>query len=279
MKIKTLTAAVLLATGAIAGNASATTITNTNGTNPFDGFDWAAGGTAFTQGFTGTAGNTFTLTYFAVATAFTLGGNNFILPGLDTVPNGVPGGPPPTGSSYEYTIVATLNETVQSCVPINPPGNSQCTFDVNGGTFNVYYDTSMDANAQASSNGTGFADGNLLISGTINPLFGQTFDTVTGANTTTLHGVVTFTNGAFISPALVGTTATTTLQQGGAVTSYVNPGGFNGTPFSALQGADDVVFQADGNQSFTAAVPEPASIALLGLGLGALGWSIRRKQG
>ena len=41
----------------------------------------------------------------------------------------------------------------------------------------------------------------------------------------------------------------------------------------------DFIFQADANQSFEAiAVPEPSIIALLGLGLGALGFARRRRQ-
>lgn len=278
MRTKALTVALLLAAGTMAQAASAITINNTNGSLPFSGFDWAQGGTAFTTGFTGATGNTFTLTYFANATALTFSGFNFVPSGLDTIPNGAPGPTPLTGTAYEYTIVATLNESVESCVPTGG-GNTQCTFDVTGGNFDIYYDTTSNANASAGSEGTGFQDGFHIIGGTVNPLVGQTFDTTTGANTTTLTGVVTFTNNTYVNPSLLGTTATTTLQSGAAVTSYVNPGGFNGHPYSFFSGhqTSDVVFQADGNQSFTAA-PEPASLALIGLGLGVLGWSVRRKN-
>lgn len=62
-----------------------------------------------------------------------------------------------------------------------------------------------------------------------------------------------------------------------------NNGGYApnlGTVNGALQTiADrDFQFQADGNESFTkVAVPEPASLALVGLGLFAVGWSTKRK--
>lgn len=270
MKMKML--AVAAAVAMAAGSASASTITNTDGTNDFSGFDWAQGGTAYTVGFTGVTSSTFTMNYFAVATAFVLNGFNYTLPGLDTVPNGLPGGPPPTGTAYEYTIVATLNESVVSC------GLTSCTFDVTGGTFDIYYDTSNDANATAGSNGTGFTDGTLIISGTVNPLSGQSFDTTTGTNSTTLTGLVNFTDTTYVNPALAGTTFTSTLQIGQAQTSYTNPGGFGGTAFSSLQTSPaDLVFQADGNQSFSAA-PEPASLALLGIGLFAMGWTVRRTR-
>jgi hypothetical protein len=281
-KKKVLAVAVALGAAVAAGSASAITITNTDGTNAFDGFDWAQGGTAYTVGFTGANGNLFTLNYFATATALTITPFNFTLPGMDIVANGVPGGPPATGNQYEYTIVASLQEQVDTCTTIG--ANTECTFNVIGGTFNIYYDTTPDSNAIAGALGTGFTDGTApngdpLISGTINPLNGQVFSTVTGSNSTTLQGVITFTS-PLIDPALLGTTATTTLQIGQAITAWVNPGGFNGVAFAALQPSPaDVVFQADANQTFTPRqVPEPVSLALLGLGLGAMGWSLRRKH-
>lgn len=274
MKMKML--AIAAALSMAAGSASAITITNTDGTVPFSGFDWAQGGTAYTVGFTGAANSTFDMGYFAVATAFVLNGNNYVLPGLDTIPDGAPGPIPPafpfTGTAYDYTIVATLNESVVSC------GLTSCTFDVTGGTFDIYYDTTSSANAGAGSNGTGFTNGVKIISGTVNPLAGQSFDTTTGSNSTTLTGVIGYTNLAYVSPALGGTTFTSTLQIGQAQTSYTNPGGFGGSAWGAIQTSPaDLVFQADGNQSFSP-VPEPASLALLGVGLFAMGWTVRRTR-
>src|SRR3954470_18864550 len=120
MKLKALALALSVGAACVAGGANAITITNTDGVLPFAGFDWAQGGTAFTTGFVPTAGNTFTLTYFAWATALQApnGGGfaNFVPPGMDTDANGVPGSTlPGGGTAYEYTIAAVLQETVTGC--------------------------------------------------------------------------------------------------------------------------------------------------------------------
>lgn len=188
MKLKILASAVALSVAAFSGPASAITITNDDGTFDFTGFDWAQGGTAFTTGFAPVAGTPFSLTYFAQASALQNGVVPFIPPGMDISPNGVDNG-------YEYTIVANLNESVVGCV------GTACTFDVLGGTFSIYYDTGADANALAGSNGTGFGNGALLLSGTVNPFLGQMFDTVQGFNVTALTGTIT-AQSALIDPAL-----------------------------------------------------------------------------
>nr|AEQ20447.1 PEP-CTERM motif protein of unknown function DUF1555 [uncultured bacterium CSL132] len=268
--ISTLGVAVGLA---LSGASSAATITNLDNTFNFGGFDWASAGTAFTTGFAPVATTAFTLTYFSQATAITFGGNPISalsLPHMDTVANGVYDTPPLTApSGYEYTIVATVNETVVGCVL------TSCTFNVTGGTFNIYYDLTSNANMLAGSLGTGFNNGTVIIGGTINGGTQSTFDTANGSNSTTLQGTVTTTNNTFVNPNLVGTTATTTLQIGNAVTDWTNPGGFNGAAFTA----NNIVFQADANESFTQAVPEPGSLALLGAAfLGFFGLGRRRNK-
>jgi hypothetical protein len=266
---KTTLAALTTCLAAAAMPASATLLTNVDGSNAFTGFDWAQGGTAFATGFSPTAGTDFTLTYFAYATNVVNGIFNIpasTLPHLDTVADGVPSN---GAGSYEYTIVATLNETVTSCTA------TECHFSVSGGSWNILYDTAANANAKAGALGTGFTDGVPIMSGNINPLADSVFSLINGSNSTTLTGQVVTTNPAFVAPPFTNTTATTTLQLGGAITNWVNPGGFNGVAFT---GADNPIFQADGNQSFSTRVPEPGSVALLGLSLGVVGWSLRRRQ-
>jgi len=265
--ISTLGVAVGLA---LSGASSAATITNSDGTFAFTGFDWSSGGTAFTTGFVPVAGDTFQLTYFALATNIVNGGvnvNPLSLPHMDVIADGVANTPPVGGTTYEYTIVAVVNETVVSCV------GTLCTFNVTGGSFNIYYN-GTDANALAGQLGTGFDDGTVIIAGSINGGTQSTFDQANGSNSTTLQGTVTTTNNTYVNPTLGGTTATTTLQIGNAITTWVNPGGFDGTAFTA----NNIVFQADANQSFTPA-PEPGSLALLGAAfLGFFGLGRRRNK-
>ena len=252
-------------------SAHAATISYTGGQfTTFDGFDWASDGTAFTTGFQAVAGDAFTLTYFASAVA--LRSPNTVPTGMDIIANG--GGDNSTG--FGYTIVANLNERVSECFA----GGSICSFQVDSGsTFDIYYNPKLSADTRAGSLGTGYTLGTLIISGTVDVTgaFGGGTFTVSGAGGTgsaSLLGMVTYTNSAFIAPDLVGTVFGTQLNLGNLTTQWTNPGGYAGTAFDGR----NVVFQADGNQTFSQAVPEPGSLALVSLALLGAGAVARRRK-
>jgi hypothetical protein len=268
MNLKKIAAALSMAGATVfSGGALADpSITNVDGTfTPFGGFDWASASGAWTSGFTGVVGSTFSLTYVGWAVSVTALNGQAIeqFVNLDATANGSKKNP----SAYEYTVVATFNEQIIGCTSA-----SSCTFQVTGGVFDIYYDLAANAKADGAA-WANFGDGTKLLSGTFFAGTTTTFNTATGGQTN-LDGVVTYTNNAYINPNLISTNVTSTLQLGSAVTNFTAPTSLDGNPI----GAGQIVFQADANQTFSATVPEPASLALVGLALGGLGFVARRRK-
>lgn len=256
--------AAAIAAFACSASASAVTLTNSAGSfGNWGGFDWAENGSAIVNGFNPLSAttSTFDLTYFADAVSVSQSGGGSIVGA--TIPLLL--------GNYEYTIQAMLNET--STCNTFAVICTDASFQVNSGSFNIWYDTANNANLVT---GAGITDGILLISGTILAQAGGGFNVISGGNAT-LNALITFTNSAFISPNLLSTVAATTLQIGANQTNYTvptsMPGAAGGT--QALP-AGAIVLQADGNQAFTAAVPEPGTLALLGIAMLGLGMSRRR---
>jgi hypothetical protein len=275
-KFKHTLGALATAAAFIAGSAAASPITLTNLDGSFVGFtefDWSSAGQIGVSGYdtvnTTPTGNvdSFQLQYQATAAGIKVNG-------LDVSPASLPG----LNSTYEYTIFATLTETA-TCLNLGFGGTcGAALLNVVSGTWAIYYDLATDANY---STGTGFTNGTLLLSGTFDssaPVLAPQGPSNPGNSSLVapLFGTVLTTNLAYVDPTLAGTTATSTLQFGSTQQSgWIPPVAFNGVPFTTS--GTSFYAQGDANQSFST-VPEPSSLALVGLALGVAGFVGRRRK-
>lgn len=242
----------------------------------FSGIDWNANGGGWIQGFNLSGANTtgdtdvFTFTYQAFAGSI---GTTSPTPNLRVA------SPGPAVGGYELTTYATLTQTA-TCQNV---GCTSITLTLNSGSWQVFFDATPDASQAA---GTGFLDGTQILAGTFTS--GLSSFTATGSIPTPgtlgtgggfLVGNVTSTNNAFINPNLLGTTFQASLQfPGQSSPTFSRPAAFNGVATGANT-ATSFVLQTDTSQDFTvAAVPEPATLSLVGLGLFAMGMLRRRRH-
>lgn len=283
MNISKMTAAVALAAAAsFGGSAMAATITNGDGVlQPFAGFDWASASAAWTTGLVAAEGNvnpgtglcagacSFNIEYAGWAVGLNKVGGGYLTAGtLDIDPDGADGG-------YEYTMRATLTATLIAYAP----SLGVASYSITGGSFTIYYDTAANANTLAPTGGgwTGFNDGTVIVTGSLNTAVPQLFNLGDGSGNINLVGTVGTTNGLYINPAIVGTQVSSTLQLYPiSTTSFSPPTSVDGGP--VIDAVNEALFQADANQNFTFKTPEPASMLLAGLALMGAGVASRRRK-
>ncbi len=266
--LKTLVAAAAFVAAGAASAAQVYTM-NIGGTDyQFDQIDWSSGGSAWSPNYDPTNPNA-TFDLFVMSKAVSLNLNNTSVYSFGA------------SSPFELTLFASLNETV-----VNETTFSTITtqyFNLNYGSWTVRQDAAKNSDL---STGAGIADGNVVLTGTFNPGLSGQFalnNGVTGQGSETLEGVVTITAPGFMTPTPVGTTAGTELRFGNAANGvgWTAPVSFsNGSDAGVIDASmgfnpnNQLLLQADGSQGF---IPEPASMALVGLGLAGMAAVRRRK--
>jgi hypothetical protein len=198
-----------------------------------------------------------------------------------TAPDGSTIPLPNLNTAYEYTIVASINETVTDFAVVG--GTQVATFTLTGGTMNIYFDTPADANTAA---GTGFDDGLQVLTGTVQGgdsifQFIPGSGTGQGSSTTTIIvAPLDYNQAFFITPILHDLDFTTQLAfpAGTSTTVCFFCGGTGGTfaDFTNFNPATDLLLKADASNIFTS-IPEASSLLLFGTGLLGLVTVLRRR--
>ena len=247
-------------------------------------FDENEAGSGLAVGFTPVVGSTFSFRYQANVVSFNDAAGQPIaaLAGLNQS----------FGSGgYEFTVAARIEQTVTGVSTAN--GNTTVTFAATGGTASIFFDSAASGGAKSvTTTGVGFDDGHLV----------GLFDIIAG---TGLSNFTTFSNGTglgairydFVTRAgsivdpnyiqgLLGPigdlhfTSSQVLPPGTSLTTGFHLGTPNNAAdiYATTPVGGGLLLKVDGSNTFTTAIPEPETYALMLAGLGALSFIARRRR-
>jgi len=289
-KLTTTLAAAACALGlATVANAATTDVTiadgagNTLATNVHS-FDENEAGSGLAVGFTPVVGSTFSFLYQANVVSFNDASGQPIVPAAGLNQSFSSGG-------YEFTIVARIQEQVSSVSTVN--GITTVTFTATGGMASIFFDNAASGGAKSvTSTGTGFDDGHLV--GTFDIVAGSglsnftTFADGTGLGATRYDFVIragSSVDSAYIAGLLgpIGDlhfTSSQVLPAGTSFTTAFHTGTPSNSPdlYPTTPVGNALLLKVDGSNTFTTAIPEPETYALMLAGLGAMGFVARRRK-
>jgi hypothetical protein len=282
----------ILAAGALAlGLSSVAQGQTTTNVNVLDGagnviaadvrsFDENEAGSGLAVGFTPVLDSTFTFLYQANVVNFNDAFGNVITPtaGMNTAF---------ASGGYEFTVVASIEETVKSIATFG--GVTTVTFEATGGTASIYFDNTASGGVKSvTSTGDGFDDGHLV--GTFDIVAGTglsnftTFPSGSGIGSTVYDFVISGAIDSAYIEGLLGPvgdlhfTSNQNLPVGTSATTSFHNGVSDAGDLYPTMAADGLLLKVDGSNTFTTAIPEPETYALMLAGLGALGFMTRRRR-